>query len=243
MNVTFVHSGNLKKPYLETLATHELIQLADTFGIDIPPELDRPFIIEELLEAAEDEEDNPGEDMLVLPRKLVEKRISEPVPIPKQYNITFIEVLRRDPLWAFTFWEVKNADKELYERDMAFDGYELNVIPDTKGDPFVIPVGVHDDAWYIGFPPEEGPPAGRPPAGRPTAGKPTAGRRFTVELCAVLRDEEKITLAVSQPFSMPRLFNPVADAALYENPLTRLSGLADFTILRNIDRESRIKRV
>jgi hypothetical protein len=234
MNVTFVQSGNLKKPYLETLATHELIQLADTFGIDIPPELDRPFIIEELLEAAEDEEDNPREDMRVLPRKLVEKRINEPVPIPKQYNITFIEVLRRDPLWAFTFWEVKNADKELYERDMAFDGYELNVIPDnTKGEPFVIPVGVHDDAWYIGFPPE----------GRPSEGRLPERRRFTVELCVVLRDEEKITLAVSQPFSMPRLFNPVADAALYENPLTRLSGLADFTILRNIDRESRIKRV
>jgi hypothetical protein len=224
MNVTFVQSKNLKKPYLETLATHELVQLADSFGVDIPPELDRPFIIEELLEAAEDEEDNRDEDMLVSPRKFVEKRISEPVPIPKQYNITFIEVIRRDPLWAFTFWEVKHADKELYERDMAFDGYQLNVIPDNiKGEPFVIPVGVRDDAWYIGFPPE--------------------GGRFTVELCAVLRDEEKITLAVSQPFSMPRLFNPVADAALYENPLTRLSGLADFTILRNIDRESRIKRV
>jgi hypothetical protein len=224
MDVTSVQSKNLKKPYLETLATHELVQLADSFGVDIPSELDRLFIIEELLVALEEEEDDSVGAMLASPRKFVEKRINEPVPMPKQYNITFIEVMLRDPLWAFTFWEVKNADKELYERDTAFNGYQLNVIPESAtGEPFVIPVGVHDDAWYIGFPPE--------------------GGRFTVELCVVLRDATKITLAVSHPFSMPRLFNPAADAALYENPLTRLSGLADFTILRNVDRESRIKRV
>jgi hypothetical protein len=222
MDITSVQFGNLKKPYLETLATHELVQLADSFGVDIPPELDRLFIIEELLFAVEDEKDASVEVVVVPPRKPFERRGSEPAPIPKQYNMTFIEVLLRDPLWAFAFWEVKNADKELYERNNAFGNYQLNVMPEkTGGEPFVIPVGIHDDAWYIGFPPE--------------------GGCFTVELCALMRDEEKVTLAVSHPFSMPRLFNPVTDAAMYENPLTRLSGLADFTILRNIDRESRIK--
>jgi hypothetical protein len=217
------------------LATQELVKLADSFGVDIPPELDRPFIIEELLEAAEEEDEKPLEEARATTRRFSEKRISEPVPIPAQYNITFIEVLRRDPLWAFAFWEVKGTDKELYERDPAFEGYQLNVVPEDAGaDTFVISVGIHDDAWYIGFPPE-GRPAGR-----------SDSVRFTVELRATLRvtphTTEKVTLAISEPFSMPRLSNPAVDAALYENPLTQLSGLADFTILRNIDRESPLTR-
>ncbi|MDR1147291.1 MAG: hypothetical protein LBK66_01525, partial [Spirochaetaceae bacterium] len=37
--------------YLESLTTRELAALADKAGIDIPPELDRIFIIEAILEA------------------------------------------------------------------------------------------------------------------------------------------------------------------------------------------------
>jgi hypothetical protein len=224
MNATFVQAANLTRPYLETLTTPELLRLADTVGIDIPPELDRIFIVEELLEADfEDEDENDAfEDIVIPPRKLAEKRLTEPVPLPKQYNITFLEVMLRDPLWVFTFWEVKNAEKELYEHELDFEGYQLRIVSENAlEEPFTIPVGARDDAWYIGFPPE--------------------GGRFTVELC-VKKGEEAITLAVSRPFSMPRLFNPTVDTILFENPLIRLSGLADFAILRNVDRESRVKR-
>jgi hypothetical protein len=219
-----VQATNLKKPYLESLTTHELVQLADGFGIDIPPELDRIFIIEELMESIEEEEasdalDDPGSAPR---RKLLEKRITEPVPLPDQYNITFIEVMLRDPLWAFTFWEVKSDDREIYEQADDFEGYQLKVSEyHNLQEPFTIPVGAEDNAWYIGFPPE--------------------GGRFKIELCA-LRGEEEIALATSRAFTMPRLFNPSEDAVLYKNPLIRLSGIEDFTILHNKDRESRIKR-
>ena len=51
----------LTRTYLETLSTSDLIALADDYGIDIPPELNRRFIIAELLEAAEDVNDDADE--------------------------------------------------------------------------------------------------------------------------------------------------------------------------------------
>jgi hypothetical protein len=224
MDAILIQATNLKRPYLESLTTQELVQLADSFGIDIPPELDRIFIIEELMESAEEEEASevPAGTAAAPHRKLLEKRITEPVPLPQHYNITFIEVMLRDPLWAFTFWEVKSDDKEIYEKADDFAGYQLKVSEyHNSQEPFTIPVGTEDDAWYIGFPPEEG--------------------RFKIELCA-LRSDEEIVLAASRPFTMPHLFNPLEDAVLYKNPLIRLSGIEDFTILHNNDRESRIKR-
>jgi hypothetical protein len=221
MDAILVQATNLKRPYLESLTTHELVQLADSFGIDIPPELDRIFIIEELMESAEEEEvsDTFDEVEPAPRRKFVEKRITEPVPLPLQYNITFIEVMLRDPLWAFTFWEVKSDDKEIYEKADDFQSYELKISEYHRPrEPFTIPVGAEDNAWYIGFPPE--------------------GGRFKVELC-VLCGEEETVLAVSRPFTMPRLFNPSEDAVLFKNQLIRLSGIEDFTMLRNTDRESR----
>ncbi|MDR2535881.1 MAG: DUF4912 domain-containing protein [Treponema sp.] len=228
--------SSLERAYLESLTTRELIRLADSFGIEIPPDLERIFIIAEILDidadiaagefGKEDHEENP----------LMETTIPEPVPLPKQYNITFIEVLIRDPLWVFTFWEIKSYDKEVHEKAHDFGGYHLKVSPGSaqyktpkKEDSFTIPVGITDTAWYIGFPPE--------------------GGCFKVELCAV-RGYEEIALAGSHPFTLPALFNPpnrrnterAAKADdLYANPLIRLSGVEDFQVIRNGDRQSRNK--
>ncbi|MDR2101260.1 MAG: DUF4912 domain-containing protein [Treponema sp.] len=223
----------LEKAYLESLTTHELIKLADRFGIDIPPGLERIFIIEELVDLAAGDEPNSEN-----PREpLREAGFLESVPLPKQYNITFIEVLPRDPLWVFTFWEVKGHDKELYERASNFMGYHLRVCPqdvlDAAGSDssFIVPVEPSDTAWYLGFPP--------------------SGGRYRVELC-VVRGDEAITLAVSHPFKMPKLLNPpktvetggaVEEQGVYKNPLSCLSGIKDLPVLRNGDRLSRMMRL
>jgi hypothetical protein len=209
------------KPYLETLTTGELARLADRFGIDIPPGLDRIFIIRELL----DIEAEAG----VWAKKaipLAERGYLEPVPLPKQYNITYIDVLLRDPLWAFVFWEIKGYDKALYEGAVDFGGYCLKVVPETMPgraaatDSFTVSVGAGDSAWYLGFPP--------------------SGGCFKVELC-VVRGTETGVLAVSCPFRLPRLLNPPeGDRELLRNPLIRLSGAGDFPVLRNTDRSSRV---
>jgi hypothetical protein len=213
----------LKRSYLESLTTGELIKLADRYAIDIPPDLDRIFIIEELLDLETEtgvtrEEESP----------LAEAGIPEPVPLPKQYNITFIEVMIRDPLWVFVYWEIKGHDRELYETASDFGGYQLKVSPGRTQNPgadasFTVAVENGDAAWYLGFPP--------------------SGGRFKVEICAI-RGDEALVLAVSRPFRLPKMFDPpnAAVSGIGENPLIRLSGLDDFPVLRNTDRQSRVPR-
>jgi hypothetical protein len=223
------------RSYLESLTTRELIRMADREGIDIPPGLERVFIIQELLE-------NDVREKVPEPE---ERSKLSPVPLPKQYNITYLEVLLRDPLWVFAFWEIKNHDREIFENSGDFEGYCLRVssteyvyssddktaaerMPSMET-VFTVSVGVEDTAWYLGFPPQ--------------------GGEFSVELCARLRNPRESgrngsyfslkPLAVSRPFSMPRLFNPPENEETLKNPLIRLSGADYFSVLRNTDRFSR----
>jgi hypothetical protein len=224
-------SGIFTRSLLESLATRELILIADRSGIDIPPGLDRAFIIRELLE--NQDEEYPEE------ASLLGKESPETVQLPKQYNITFLEVLVRDPLWVFAFWEVKKSDRERFEGDPDFDGYCLRVLPLSAGgipgfpglqfgepcppvNAFLraearsVRVGLEDNSWYLGFPP--------------------GGGSFKAELC-VLTGEWRI-LAVSRPFTLPGMLEKQESP---ENPLIRLSGEESFSVLRNTDRQSRLR--
>jgi hypothetical protein len=216
-----------ERSYLERLSSGELVKLADSYGIDIPPGLDRIFIIKELLELGYGERVHPRGEAVFLR----EQDLLELAPLPKHYNVTFIDVLLRDPLWAFAFWGIKSHDKEAYEKAGDFGGYFLKVIPlanDKSGpppedDPFIIPVGTGDSSWYIAFPP--------------------SGGRFKAGFC-LTRGGGEVLLALSLPFRIPVFFNlPEGE---YEknlkNPLLCLSGLDDFPVLRNTDRLSRIPR-
>jgi hypothetical protein len=225
--------SRLTKTYLDSLTTDELVKMADRLGIDVPPSLERPFIIGELLEAVRDE---GGEQAAKHPPSMP-NGFPETVELPKQYNITFLEVMIRDPLWAFVFWEIKVHDKDIHEGAPDFGGYCLRVIPlgekpadkNNKEHRFTVPVGMGDTAWYLSFPPAEG--------------------RYQVELC-VLREEGEQVLAVSRPFMLPRLLsrphtNPGAGPSegiedVYRNPLALLSGAGDFPVIRNAERLSRI---
>ena len=240
-----MEESHLTRPYLESLSADELVKLADSFGIDIPYGLERIFIIEELLALASGDEFAPEDDLEDSPD------FTEAADLPKRYNISYIEVMIRDPLWAFVFWEVKGHDKKLHEKAPDFGGYRLKVVPLTvdvgefsrsgkhsrprrasaidRENSFIVPVGVEDTAWYLGFPPAEG--------------------RYMVELCA-LQGENEIALIFSRPFKMPRLLEPPSRTAglpediqdIYQNPLACLSGARDFAVIRNADRQSRDKR-
>ncbi|GHT58258.1 DUF4912 domain-containing protein [Spirochaetia bacterium] len=225
----------LKRSYLESLTTHELVRIADSFGIDIPPSLERVFIIGELLDAASGE-DAESEEMEVVPLEAVD--FHDSVPLPKQYNITFIELLIRDPLWVFLFWEVKGSDREFFEKEEDFGGYCLRVSPVGSGgavqrkNSFIVPVGNDDTAWYLGFPPG----GSAEKAAVNTAAH--AETRYQVELCAVQGSGPEV-LAVSPLFTMPRLQPPKSGEAGPLNPLIRLSGAEDFRVIRNADRQPR----
>jgi len=217
----------LSRSQLESLSTGELTEMADNCGIDIPEGLERIFIIEELLECANAQEKEEKEDIKINPS------YSEPVLLPKQYNISFIEVIIRDPLWAFVFWEIKGQDKDLHENADDFNGYFLRVIPFNEGgngsqpgeNSFTVSIGVNDSARYLGFAEHSSSESGR----------------YVIKLGA-LRGEAETQIASSAPFRLPKLIENENLAEMSRSPLIRLSAVEDLSITRNTDRQSRIKR-
>jgi len=216
---------------LESLSTDELIKKADSYGIDIPAGLERIFIIEEILVCVNLELPEKTDDLEVNPS------YSESVLIPKQYNISYIDVIIRDPLWAFVFWEIRVHDRETHENAPDFNGYCLRVIPlnddyeDERKqermteDSFIVSVRPQDNARYIGF------------AERSSFNS----RRYIIKLNAI-RGNSEVSIISSQPFILPKLFDNEDIANLNKNPLIHLSGVQGLHITKNTDRLSRTKR-
>jgi len=238
--------GSVSRQWLESLSTDELIKLADTNGIDIPSGLERIFIIEELLEVSNANEQEITEDIEVNPS------YSETAPLPKQYNISFIDVIIRDPLWVFVFWEVKGQDRELYENSPNFNGYCIRIIPlDENGEEsknkehsYTVSVSTDDCARYLGL--TEHPANGACSSPENT----TQQNGYKIKL-GVIRGESEIQIAASAPFYLPKLINRDDNyrddndntANVNQKVLQRLSGLHDLSIIKNTDRQSRIKRL
>jgi len=164
--------------------------------------------------------------------------VKELPPLPKHYNISFIETLIRDPLWTFVFWEIKKHDRDQHENSINFECYRLRVVPlkepgfqPDMAASFTVSVGKNDCGWYIGFP-------------------PNGWRCYKVELCAAHKHEYAV-LAESRPFFLPRLIQPRLETnsmvldkdeeiqSLYRNPLAQLSGIDNFLLFRGVDRQSR----
>jgi hypothetical protein len=196
--------NELSRNYLENLTTDEALALADRFEIEIPDDPAWNFVVEALLEIACAEQSE---------ETLTDAPLEKAAPLPDRYNISFVDVLIRDPMWVFVFWEIKTQDRDAYENDPDFDGYYLKVCPqeDAKKS-FTVSVKPVDNAWYVGIPVSEG--------------------KYTVELCALL-DGKETALTASRVFSIPKLF----DRKKFErSPLLELSGLDDLPILRNRER-------
>ena len=211
--------------HLESLSTTELIGLADKHDIDIPPDLDRAFIIEELLDLNQDSKIKETEES----DDLQNQNFHEIAALPKHYNFSFVDVLIRDPLWVFVFWEINKYSRNLHEMDSDFEGYCLRIIPNkdnTKqenNDLFVISISEDDNARYIGLPRER-------------------ESSYKIELC-VRKSENYSVLAVSRPFTLPRLLTVnmygAAGQAANLNPLIKLSGVYDFYLIHDEDRVPR----
>jgi len=227
------------KSYLESATTRELIKLADKAGIDIPPELDRIFIIRELLDMVLDEKtsievpsekpDNEPGSKSINPACLCSSPLDlKTVSLPLQYHITYLEVLPRDPQWVFVFWEIKAQDRERIETDPRFEGYALKAMESKKhreafsdnlsnsdfAESFTVPIGKEDNSWYLGF--------------------PDSGV-FRVALW--VRGLE-ISLIISRPFVLPKFLNSPGNDEYFSRPLIQLSGVSDLSILRTADRVS-----
>jgi len=160
------------------------------------------------------------------------QEVNELAVLPKQYNISYIEVIIRDPLWVFAYWEIKRNDKDLHENAGDFGGYYLRIIPlkeetDSKSldNSFTVPVNIEDCARYIGLAEHSSRTQGR----------------YIIKLI-VLRGGSELQIAASKPFCLPKLIENENINSMKENPLLRLSAVADLSILKNADRQPRSKR-
>lgn len=120
--------GNMKKDtvsrqQLEAMTTAELIDLADKYGIEIPDDLNRTFIVGEILEASE-EFSSPAKSNSV---EIMEGDVQVPDQLPESYNNTCIDVIIRNPAWLFAFWDIKESDLSSLKTKPDFDSIFLHI--------------------------------------------------------------------------------------------------------------------
>lgn len=222
----------------ESLSDQDLHKMADRMGLDLPPDLDRLFVVEEIVEALEEErlDRDRGTDA---PLYVEDAKYwfrdkgpaadagEAPPALPARYNETAIRALVRDPSWAFAFWDVSETDRGAIEAAGDEGKLFLRVTePDVRdGDKppfFDIPVDVDDSQWYINLP-------------RPEA-------RYRIDL--VFKQEGRLrSLTRSFEFEVPRQTIPEGIVTDANRRLLELSGIADLAVeFVEDDNPSRILR-
>ena len=119
----------LSRKKLESLTNDELRELADTYGLDIPSNLNRNFIIGELLEYAQELEisTQADRDLNYVEYEEDEEQDDSELRLPKSYNETKINAILRDPAWVYTFWDISEADLQSFADNEDFLNLSLHV--------------------------------------------------------------------------------------------------------------------
>jgi hypothetical protein len=228
-------NGSVTTDKLEALSLEELYALADRTGLDLPPGLARPFVIEEILEVleedSEDRRSSQGGALHMDEKKYSELRIDEIDVDPGvdesmilRYNETMIRAIVRDPSWAFAYWDVSDAELASLRGDEGAAGLFLRVAEirgsgdqggsENHREYFDIPVADNDMQWYINL--------------------PRSGVRFRIDLCArpVGQVGKLRVLARSNEVESPRQSYPVGASSLEAATceLLALSGIDDLPL-------------
>jgi len=96
--------------HIESLSFSDLVTLADEYGIDVPDDLDRQFLIAEIIEVLQ-EAGNADDDMMIA------APVSDnEIVLPKNYNETQISAVFENPAWVFVFWNISEADKLMLKK-------------------------------------------------------------------------------------------------------------------------------
>ena len=95
----------INRASLEKLSFSDLVKLADEYGVDVPEDLDRRFLIAELLELAE--ETNNSEDEMIISSEIDNM---QPVMLNGNFNETQVSCVLRNPAWLFVFWNLNDND-------------------------------------------------------------------------------------------------------------------------------------
>lgn len=97
------------RSYLEALSFSDLIAVANEQGIDVPDNLNRNFLIAEILEFVSDNRDDADDDIV----NTVGYEGEEIVQLPEMYNTTEIEMVLQNPVWAFVFLNISDTDMQV----------------------------------------------------------------------------------------------------------------------------------
>jgi hypothetical protein len=142
---------NLSRTYLESLTSADLVSLAEEYNIDVPENLNRRFIIGELLDMGISE--NEEDEILVSDFYPDEDR-----PLPASYNETSVTAIFRHPVWLYAYWDFSIRDWERIrkapERSLSLRVQILDEahrpVPDES---FSTPIVTLDRDEYVHLPP------------------------------------------------------------------------------------------
>jgi uncharacterized protein len=225
----------MTKERLLELSDEIIQELARREGISISTEMLKEEIVEQIIEALDEnrlERDVVNNLAMRIKEKKYEiiqdeelvSRENEEYPIPESYNETRINLMLRDPYWAFCYWELFPGETVEIRRSEGVTELFLRVYTLPKGELtaksfgnfFDIPVSLEDSCWYINL--------------------PESGIRYCIDLVSVTREVPK-RLCRSNIIESPR-GDVQVELKSAENPLHEalfLSGLFDINIVNTDD--------
>jgi hypothetical protein len=209
----------------ESLSDEDLRAIADRMGLGLPAELDRVFVIEEILDALEEDspegESGPESQIYIEDRKYWCKDCPDIgagfVPrLEPRYNETMIKALVRDPSWAFALWDISESERSALDASGEDSQFFLRVTELGEGPPsfFDIPITTDDLQWYINLP-------------RPEA-------RYRIDLAAKTGSRFRI-LAHTCEIAVPRQHIDGRGSIQETRDLLLLSGYEDLDIEETSD--------
>ena len=181
-----MENNALTLAHLETLSSADLIALADDYGIDIPDNLNRRFIIGELLEVAQD---MPAESEPVQVMNEQGEFPEKSGELPSSFNETEISVILRNPAWAFVYWDISADGVKKLSESSRLKNLLLRVLyfeNESETNPieyFDLQISLEDREQYILLEP----------------GK----KFFRVDLVALFNDGSSDNLTVSNRIRLP----------------------------------------
>ena len=177
----------LNLAYLETLSSADLIALADDYGIDIPGNLNRRFIIGELLEVSQEFAQPAPKAVIMNENGEVPSSSAE---LPSSFNETEISVILRNPAWAFVYWDISVEGLKKISESSRFRNLVLRVSyfeSEESSNPveyYDLQVALSDRAQYVLL---------------------EAGRKFLrVDLVAFFTDGSCDSLTISKKITLPK---------------------------------------
>lgn len=210
----------LTRNHLETLSSSDLISLAEEYGIDIPDDLNRRFIIAELLDVIEDLLEDESDIEIVEDEEgcLLKKE-----PLPLSYNESIITALLKNPAWLFVFWDIKESELESCIKEKGFITFSIRVCffksedDEKPGEYHDIPIKYTDRAQYVFIPHDE--------------------YAVRVDLISEFKNANSSVLARSKKIIIPKcdLESQSLSVNTKDSPILELSGLPELRRLQYIN--------